>query len=331
MLRGEVKDSGIGIPADRASKLFQAFSQIDSSTTRRFGGTGLGLVITQRLLQMMDGRIWVESEVGKGSVFRFEVPIQATNIETAAQSELSAEDLAGLRVLIVDDNPTNLGILKMQVRSWGMSATLCKSPRAALELVRNDSRFDLAIFDFVMPEMDGYQLSQEVRKLHPSLPILLLTSIGLGKRRSAESLGGSVVLSKPIKIRPLQNAIRNALRIGVSEPSSSSALIPENLAEDCPLRILVAEDNAINQRVAELLLRRLGYPATFVTDGLRALDALERSSYDVVLLDIQMPELDGLETTREICRRFAPEDRPWLVALTAHATEGDRDECLAAG
>ncbi|PTX93974.1 hypothetical protein DB345_20620 [Spartobacteria bacterium LR76] len=331
VLRGEVKDSGIGIPTDRASKLFQAFSQIDSSTTRRFGGTGLGLVITQRLLQMMDGRIWVESEMGKGSVFRFEIPIQATNIETAAPSASSAEDLAGLRVLIVDDNPTNLGILKMQVRSWGMSATLCKSAQAALEIVRNKAGFDLAIFDFVMPEMDGYQLSQEVRKLRPSLPILLLTSIGLGKRTSAESLGVSVVLSKPIKIRPLQNAIRAALRIGVAESSPPSALISENLAEDCPLRILVAEDNAINQRVADLLLRRLGYSATFVTDGLLALDALARSAYDVVLLDIQMPEMDGLEATREICRRFAPEDRPWLVALTAHATDGDRDECLAIG
>ncbi len=290
LLRGEVKDSGIGIAADRVGKLFQAFSQIDSSTTRRFGGTGLGLAITQRLLQMMHGRIWVESEIEKGSTFRFEIPIQAANVENATPSPLDAKDLAGLRVLIVDDNSTNLGILKMQVRSWGMSATLCKSAKEALELVQKEDEFQLAIFDVMMPEMDGYQLTNEVRKLCPSLPILLLTSIGFGKKTSAESLGISAVLSKPVKIRPLLNAIRLALRIGVADPACPPTIMPENLAQDCPLKILVAEDNTINQRVAELILRRLGYPATFVPDGLRALEELSKSPYDVILLDVQMPK-----------------------------------------
>lgn len=332
LLRGEVKDSGIGIPGDRIQKLFQAFSQVDSSTTRRFGGTGLGLAISQRLVQMMKGRIWADSEVDKGSVFRFEIPIQPTDIDTSGiPSDPDTRDLAGLRVLIVDDNSTNLGILKMQVRSWGMASTLCKTAREALDLIEKQADFHLAIFDVVMPGMDGYELSREVRKLRPQLPILLLTSLGLGRRMSAESLGASVILSKPVKIRPLLNAICVALGIRSTERAAPLSPMPEHLAGDCPLKILVAEDNPINQRVVELLLRRLGYEAKFVPNGLSALQALDHSAYDVVLLDVQMPEMDGLETSREICHRFAPDHRPWIVALTAHAGEGDREECLAAG
>jgi len=332
MLRAEIKDSGIGIPADRMEKLFQAFSQVDSSTTRRFGGTGLGLAITQRLIEMMKGRIWVDSIVDKGSVFQFEIPIQSTD---AVPADFATEpfpyDLAGLKVLIVDDNATNLGILKMQVKSWGISATLCKNAREALQYVQEGYSFDLAIFDVVMPGMDGYELIREVRKVRPELPVIVLTSMGPEKRMSAEDLGISVVLSKPVKIGPLSQAIRNALGIKTTNRAAMQKLTEENLAAEAPLRILVAEDNAVNQRVADLLLRRLGYDATMVGNGKQVLERLRQESYDVVFLDIQMPEMDGLETAREICRVYPESGRPWLIALTAHAVEGDREDCLAAG
>lgn len=330
LVRAEVKDSGIGIPSDRMERLFQAFSQVDSSTTRRFGGTGLGLVITQRLIEMMKGRIWVDSVVDKGSVFQFEIPLQPTDhLPADAPAEALALDLTGLKVLIVDDNPTNLGILKMQVKSWGMSATLCKCGQEALHHVGEG--FDLAILDVVMPGMDGYELIREIRKAHPTLPIIVLTSIGPEKRMTAEDLGISVVLSKPVKIGQLSHAIRSAMGIRIANRMSSPPQAQEHLAAEYPLRILVAEDNLVNQRVAALLLRRLGYEADIVGDGRQALDRLKQTSYDVVFLDIQMPEMDGLEAAQTICRDYPERERPWLVALTAHAVEGDREDCIAAG
>jgi len=328
LLRVEVKDSGIGIPTDRMERLFQAFSQVDSSTTRRFGGTGLGLVITQRLIEMMKGRIWVESVVDKGSIFQFEIPLHPTD-EIPANASVETLDLTGLKALIVDDNPTNLGILKMQVKSWGMAATLCKNGREALDHLGES--FDLAILDVVMPGMDGYDLIREIRKALPALPIIVLTSIGPEKRMSAEDLGISVVLSKPVKNSQLAHAIRNAMGLRKMHRQSRPQEQNEDLAVACPLRILVAEDNLVNQRVAALLLRRLGYEADIVSDGRQALDRLRESHYDVVFLDIQMPELDGLEAARTICREYPETKRPWLVALTAHAVEGDREDCISAG
>jgi len=331
-LHASVRDSGIGIPAERMDRLFQAFSQVDTSTTRRYGGTGLGLAISHRLIEKMGGQLWAESEVGKGSNFQFEIPIQAVTPTIPTLIEKSAvRSLEGLRVLVVDDNATNRWILQMQTESWAMKPVLIEHPREALSLIEKGEHFDLAILDVMMAELDGYSLAAEIRK-HRSvheLPILLLTSMG-SRGANLEELGINGILTKPVKITPLFNALRHLL--GMSPATSDLEKLPgQTLGDSCPMRILVAEDNAVNQRVTDLLLRRLGYQARIVSNGLQTLDALREEPYDVVFLDVQMPELDGLETAKEILRRYPGDTKPQLIALTALAIEGDKDDCLAAG
>jgi len=331
-LHVSVRDSGIGIPAARMDRLFQAFSQVDTSTTRRYGGTGLGLAISHRLIEKMGGKLWAESEVGKGSNFQFEIPIQAITPTIPTLTEKSAvRSLEGLRVLVVDDNATNRWILQMQTESWAMKPVLIEHPLEALSLIEQGEQFDLAILDVMMSELDGYALAAEIRK-HRSvheLPILLLTSMG-GRGANLEELGINGILTKPVKITPLFNALRHLL--GMSPTQSSVEKAPgRTLSDTCPLRILVAEDNAVNQRVIDLLLRRLGYQVRIVSNGLQTLDALQEETFDVVFLDVQMPEMDGLETSKEILRRYPGDTKPQLIALTALAIEGDRDDCLAAG
>jgi len=333
-LHVSVRDSGIGIPADRMDKLFQAFSQVDASTTRRYGGTGLGLAISHRLIEKMGGRLWVESEVGEGSTFHVEIPVQpvATPIPTSLERS-AIRSLADLRILIVDDNATNRWILQMQAESWGMEPVIAASSPEALELVQKGEQFDVAILDVMMPDLDGYELAEEIRKLRSEheLPILLLTSISDRGPRLAE-LGIAGLLTKPVKIAPLFNALRQVLG-GVRNPSiRETEKDPDALlGEISPMRILVAEDNAVNQRVTDLMLNRLGYHAAIVANGLEVLATLQKEKFDVVFLDVQMPEMDGLEAAKEICRTYPGDTKPWLIALTAHAVEGDKDDCLAAG
>lgn len=333
-LHAEVRDSGIGIPAERMDRLFQAFSQVDSATTRRYGGTGLGLAISQRLIQMMGGRIWVDSEVGKGSTFHFEIP--AHPVETPIPATIGrsvARSLNGLRVLIVDDNPTNRWILHMQVESWGMVPVLAEGSRQALTLIEHGDEFALAILDLDMPDLDGVALAKEIRKLRSEgeLPILLLTSMG-ERRIDLSAAGITGLLTKPVKSGPLFNAVKNILADtrSLAKPIQGTG-DHVTLARDFPLRILIAEDNPVNQRVTALLLQRMGYQPVVVTNGVEVLSVLEHEKFDVVLLDVQMPEMDGLEAAREICRRYSHGARPWMIALTAHAVEGDKAECLAAG
>jgi PAS domain S-box-containing protein len=333
-LHAEVRDSGIGIPAERMDRLFQAFSQVDSATTRRYGGTGLGLAISQRLIHMMGGRIWVESEVGKGSTFHFEIPAHSVETPTPATIGRSvARSLHGLRVLIVDDNPTNRWILHMQVESWGMVPVLAEGSRQALTLVEHGDEFALAILDLDMPDLDGVELATEIRKVRSEgeLPILLLTSMD-ERRIDLPAAGITGLLTKPVKSGPLFNAVKNILAdtrsLAKPPPAAGGHAL---LAEEFPLRILIAEDNPVNQRVTALLLQRLGYQPVVVTNGVEVLSLLEREKFDVILLDVQMPEMDGLEAAREICRRYSNGERPWMIALTAHAVEGDKTECLAAG
>jgi PAS domain S-box-containing protein len=330
-----VRDSGIGIPAERLDRLFQAFSQVDASTTRRFGGTGLGLAISHRLVELMRGRIWVESTVGKGSTFQFEIPLDPVEAPIPVTlQESGARSLVGRRLLVVDDNATNRWILQMQAESWGMVPVLANGAAQALEHIRAGEQFDVAILDVMMPDIDGYQLAARVRehRTKHDLPILILTSMG-DKGRDLGKLGISGVLTKPVKIAPLFNALCKILGTTRkhARPEKAEDDSEAKLATACPLRILVAEDNPVNQRVTDLLLERLGYRAIIVANGLEVLDAVERNRFDVVLLDVQMPEMDGLEAARELCRRYPADGRPWMIALTAHALEGDRDECLAAG
>jgi len=335
-LHTEVRDTGIGIPQERMNRLFQAFSQVDSSTTRRFGGTGLGLAISQRLVEKMGGRIWVESEVGKGSTFQFEVPLRTVDEPPELPGEqMAARSFHDLRVLIVDDTATNSWILQAQLEAWGMKPAVFERPAEALERLREGESYDIAILDVFMLEMDGYELAEEIRKLCPQekLPILLLTSPDDYQEKLA-TLGIAAVLTRPVKKAALLHALEKALASAHMGLESRQALPPSSvpkLADSIPLRILVAEDNVVNQRVAALLLSRMGYDPRIVSNGLEVLDALRKHTFDVVMLDVQMPELDGLETAQRILATFGDKPRPWLIALTANALEGSREECLAAG
>jgi len=326
ILYAEVRDTGIGIPRERQDKLFQAFSQVDSSTTRRYGGTGLGLAISRRLVEMMRGRIWVESEVGKGSNFQFELPIRRVDGPDAKP----VRSLEGVKVLISGSRSQNRAILRMSAESWKMEAVLSESPAEAMERIRKGESFDLAIFDLGV-SVNSEELIDELRRSDASMSLLLLTSRGTERGRNAKA-PGILLLNKPVKSGMLFNACSRLLGRGHETHGLANGK-PEDhaLAETCPQRVLVAEDNLVNQRVADLLLRRLGYEARIVANGVEVLAALEEETYDVIFLDVQMPELDGVDTAREISRRYPEGNRPWLIALTAHALESDREECLAAG
>ncbi len=332
LLHVSVRDTGIGIPADRIHRLFLAFSQVDASTTRKYGGTGLGLAICQRLVALMGGRIWVESSPGTGSDFQFEIPLQPAHATPTPYLVAAPPNLVGRRLLLVDDNPTNLRILTLQTRRWGFVITCASSGPAALALLDGGTSFDAAIIDIQMPEMDGYTLAQEIRKRRSAekLGILALTSIGDDSSRFT-ALGISKILTKPAKASALLDALTH-LFVGTDVATQNpSSLFDASLGSRHPLRILLAEDQTTNQRVAQLLLGRLGYSCTIVNDGLEALDAVARQAFDVILLDAQMPRLDGFATARRLCADYPPARRPWIIALTANAMKGDRETCLAAG
>ncbi|HEY8235241.1 MAG TPA: PAS domain S-box protein, partial [Gaiellaceae bacterium] len=329
-----VRDSGIGIPQDRLSRLFESFSQVDASTTRRYGGTGLGLAISKRLSELMGGTTWVESRVGEGSSFHVTIhaeqaPALAPNHEHGAPPQLH-----GRRVLIVDDNATNRHILVRQAESWGMLARDTASPTLALEWIRQGDPFDLAILDMQMPEMDGVTLAEEIRRYRDAreVPLVMLTSLGSwGELRRGVEFAAS--LTKPIRPSQLYDTLMSvfgATPVAVQAPAPREGPV-ERLAERVPLRILVVEDNVVNQQLALLLLRKLGYRADVTADGLEALQALEHEPYDVVLMDVQMPTMDGLEATRRIHQRWPEGRRPHIIAATANAMQEEREACLAAG
>jgi PAS domain S-box-containing protein len=332
-----VRDTGIGIPPDRLGRLFQSFSQIDASTTRRYGGTGLGLVISQRLTELMGGRIGVTSEVGTGSEFRFTIRAVAAEAPAPTRRDLTGvqPSLRGKRVLVVDDNATNRRILTSHLDVWGMSARATAFPGEALAWIRAGEGFDVGILDMHMPEMDGVALARAIRE-HPAgaeLPLILFTSLGRREAR-AEAEGFAAYLHKPIKPSQLFDALVSVLAeqpVPVRERGVVRSELDPDMARRHPLRILLAEDNVVNQKVALRLLGQLGYRADVAANGLEAIDAVERQAYDVVLMDVQMPELDGLGASREINRRWPGERRPRLVAMTANAMQGDRELCEAAG
>ncbi|HEY3341552.1 MAG TPA: response regulator, partial [Anaerolineae bacterium] len=333
-----VRDTGIGIPEDRRDRLFQPFNQLDTSTTRRYGGTGLGLAISMRLCEMMGGRIWMESSgiPEQGSTFYFTLQAEAADTEDIGGAANVPTELTGRRALIVDDNATNRLILMRQIEPWGMTGRETPTGREALQWVRQGEAFDIAILDVRMPEMDGLTLARELYALRPELPLVILTSMG---RREPElsDLKVSAFLVKPIKPAQLYRVLTASLR-GQSMPPSAAAprergagSIDTHMGMRHPLRVLLAEDNIVNQKVAVRILERLGYRPDVAANGLEVLQALERQTYDVVLMDVQMPEMDGLETTRRIVKRWPRDKRPRLIAMTAYALEGDRERCIAAG
>jgi PAS domain S-box-containing protein len=332
-----VRDTGIGIPADRLGRLFQSFSQVDASTTRRYGGTGLGLAISQRLAELMGGRISVTSEVGTGSDFRFTIRATAAEPPVSTRSDLSGVQppFRGKRVLVVDDNATNRRILAAHLDIWGMPVRATGSPSEALEWLRAGERFDLGILDMHMPEMDGVTLARAIRgqPIGATLPLILFTSLGRREARATDE-GFAAYLNKPIKPSQLFDALVSVLAdqpVHVRERAASRSDLDPDLARRHPLRILLAEDNVVNQKVALRLLGQMGYRADVAANGLEALDAIARQTYDVVFMDVQMPELDGFEASREINRRWPADRRPRIVAMTANAMQGDRELCVAAG
>ena len=334
-----VKDTGLGIPPDRMDRLFHSFSQVDASTTRKYGGTGLGLAISKRLSELMGGTMWVESTgvPGQGSTFHFTIQAAAAPAQPRVYLRAEQPQLRDRRVLIVDDNDTNRRVLVEQTRTWNMIPRETASPQEALEWVQRGDHFDLALLDMQMPEMDGMMLAAKIRQYRDasSLSLIMLSSLGR-KELGADSTEFAAYLTKPIKQSMLYNALVEVLagkpEAAQREPAVTSQFDAQ-LAERLPLRLLLAEDNAVNQKLALQMLRKLGYRADVAGNGLEVLEALERQPYDVVLMDVQMPEMDGLEATRRIRERgrAGNHPQPRIVAMTANAMQGDREECLAAG
>jgi CheY-like chemotaxis protein/HPt (histidine-containing phosphotransfer) domain-containing protein len=337
-----VRDTGIGIPADRRDRLFHSFTQVDSSITRQYGGTGLGLAISKGLVELMGGRMWVESSEGFGSTFHFILPLQESSDGRVALVAPNDPQLAGVRVLLVEDNSTCRRLLVEYAKKWGMIPFAATDSTQALEIFRGGEKIDLAVVDWQLPGLEGPALVAELRRPTqiPSVPVLMLIPVGVRTDAPIPSGTHLATLSKPVKPAQLQSALLH-LRSGAStavrrvQPVSK---LDSTLAERLPISILLTDDNVINQKVALRLLQQLGYKADTASTGKEALRALERKAYDVVFMDVQMPELDGLETTRRIRERQnqslppAHFDRQIIIiAMTANAMQGDREKCIAAG
>ena len=338
VLHFSVRDTGVGIPAEQQEKIFEAFSQADQSMTRKYGGTGLGLTISSRLVEMMQGRIWVVSEPGQGSTFHFTAHLGVDTLVSEQGTPLHPTLLRDLPVLIVDDNFTNRQVLSGLVTQWGMHPTAVEGGRAAmfaLEAAKEaGSPFPLVLLDGQMPEIDGFTLAKQIQD-HPELvrtTIMMLTSADqLGDAMLCRELGISAYLVKPVRQSELLNLICKSLRqIPQSEAETKRARsVPRHASSS---RVLVAEDNKVNQTLARRLLEKRGYAVSVVGDGRAALAALDHESFDIVLMDIQMPGMDGFEATAAIRKQelISGAHIP-IVAMTAHAFKGDRERCLAAG
>lgn len=324
-----IHDTGIGIPKEKIERLFQAFMQVDSSTTRKYGGTGLGLAISKRLVELMGGNISVESELGKGTTFSISVKVRSGKniIVNTIMDDL--DGLEGKKVLIVDDNETSRFVLRKQLEDWKFNVLAAESGKQALKLLRTENTIDLVISDMQMPDMDGVVLFKEIAKQSAVLPVIMLSSIG-GENDWETTREFTYRLAKPVKQQQLCKAIAMALKDFVqtnAEPELQK--INAGFAEQYPLEILVAEDNPVNQMVIIMILKKLGYKADVVLNGEQALEALRNKPYQLILMDVQMPEMDGLEATRRIRQLF--DEQPIIVALTANAMQEDREECLRAG
>ncbi len=342
-----VRDTGIGIPADKLDKLFKPFSQVHGGLSRKYGGSGLGLAISKRLVEQMGGQMWVESQQGQGSTFYFYLPFEIVEGVPQTQIDRKLPELTGKRVLIVDDNPTNRRILEFQTTRWGMIPKSVASAYDAIKLLQSGQKFDLALLDYRMPEMDGVELAREIRRLPngSSLPLILVTSINPPRPDSPELTGLNLAacITKPLKPGILQQVLSQVVATTPARKldriqTVTSSKTDQKLAHMYPIRILIAEDNVINQKVAVKLLQQLGYNPDVVANGKEALAALDHKRYDLVFMDVLMPEMDGFEATRQIRQRqnnlqAHPNYYPPLIviAMTAIAMAGDRERCLNAG
>jgi signal transduction histidine kinase/DNA-binding response OmpR family regulator len=336
LLHFAVRDTGIGLSAEDRSRLFQKFGQADSSTTRKYGGTGLGLAISKLLVELMGGSMWAQSDgPGTGCTFHFTIPCRPATLAQewpGRAQDFTGEQpaLKGKRILVVDDNATNRRILALQAVKWGLVVQDTEAPATALQMLETTS-YDLVIIDMHMPGMDGSTLAARIRQAGHRLPLVLFTSLG---RREADDSLFAATLIKPLHQRQLFDTLV-ALLVHDGAPvalaTAAKPKIDATLAMRHPLRILLAEDNVVNQKLALRLLQQMGYRADLASNGIEALECIERQRYDVVLMDVQMPEIDGLEASRRITARWQPGARPRIVAMTANAMQGDREQCLAAG
>jgi signal transduction histidine kinase/DNA-binding response OmpR family regulator/streptogramin lyase len=326
----KICDTGIGIPADKLSRLFKAFSQVDSSTTRKYGGTGLGLVISEKLIELMGGKIEVKSQPQSGTTFYFNIKAK-TAVSTALTAMLQAPtDLKNKHILIVDDNASVLNVLKTQVNQWNFIPLMAASGKQALEILSSGEKIDLLVVDMAMPEMNGIQLSGIVRKTHPSLRIILLNSIGNEQSKLKPHLF-DIILTKPVKYNLFYKTIVEQLKNvnTVKQNPPPKTLFSVDFAKKYPMNILIAEDNYVNQKLAVHILNKMGYSPDVVLNGYEVLTAAACKNYDLIFMDVQMPEMDGLEATRFI--RQSEIYQPVIVAMTANAMREDREICTNAG
>ncbi len=335
-----VTDTGIGIPAEGLPRLFRSFSQVDASTTRKFGGTGLGLAISKRLAEMMGGEMWVESEAGKGSTFRFSVTVGVEASRPRPYVASGRSQVSGKRLLVVDDNATSRRILTTMAGGWEMVVRAASTGAEALRWLDEGVEFDVGILDMQMPEMDGVMLARAIRARRDAerLPLVLLSSVGqretIGERELfAAALSKPAKPSQVLEVLTRLVGVKGEVKEGREEPENAEEMRGGGAAPPSARRkerVLLAEDNRVNQKVALLMLSKLGYEADVATNGREVLEAVRRRRYEVILMDVQMPEMDGLEAARKLAEENGGE-RPWIIAVTANAMLGDRERCIEAG
>jgi signal transduction histidine kinase/HPt (histidine-containing phosphotransfer) domain-containing protein len=336
LLHFAVRDTGIGIPIDRQSRLFKSFQQVDASTSRQYGGTGLGLAICKRLAELMGGSIWVQSNAEKGSTFHFTISCKTGAGSTPAPWQSAQPKLSGKRLLVVEDNATNRAIILQRAQLWGMSVHCEEKASAAIETLLGRDPFDAAILDTELPDENGVSLALRIRKIpgREKLALLLLSSVRL-RPDDAGPASAEIAhfIHKPIRPAQLLECLGRAMSLQMQSEKKAPhrPTLDSDLAKRLPLRLLLADDNLINQKVGLSVLHKLGYKADLAADGVEVMEALEKRLYDIIFLDVQMPELDGIETAKRIRARFPGDKSPRIIAMTGNALVGDRERCIQAG